>query len=143
MIAPIVGPTLGGWITDSYSWRWVFLINVPVGLLALVGCYFLLREPDYLIAQRAELRKQPFRADSIGLSLLAIVIVCWEVMLSKGQGVGLAGRLTPITPPISSLSLLETQVRSTGSTGVQPFDVSLNAHIRGGDTGWLRPQDPG
>jgi DHA2 family multidrug resistance protein len=85
LIAPIVGPTLGGWITDSYSWRWIFLINVPVGLLALAGCYFLLREPDYLVAQRAELRKQPFHFDSIGLSLLAIVIVCWEVMLSKGQ----------------------------------------------------------
>src|ERR1700723_1661104 len=85
LIAPIVGPTLGGWITDSYSWRWVFLINVPVGLLALAGCYFLLREPDYLVAQRAELRKQPFHFDSIGLSLLIIVMVCWEVMLSKGQ----------------------------------------------------------
>jgi len=85
LIAPIVGPTLGGWITDSYSWRWVFLINVPVGVLALAGCYFLLREPDYLIAQRAALRKQPFSFDSIGLSLLAIVMVSWEVMLSKGQ----------------------------------------------------------
>jgi len=85
LIAPIVGPTLGGWITDTYSWRWVFLINVPVGLAALAGCYALLREPDYLIAQRAELRKQPFRFDSIGLSLLAIVAVSWEVMLSKGQ----------------------------------------------------------
>ena len=92
MIAPIVGSTLGGRITDSYAWRWVFLINAPVGLLALAGCYFLLREPDYLITQRAELRKQPFHFDSIGLSLLAIVIVCREVMLSKGQGVGLAGR---------------------------------------------------
>src|SRR5262249_24845236 len=53
LIAPIVGPTLGGWITDSYSWRWVFLINVPVGFLAFAGCYFLLREPDYLVVQRA------------------------------------------------------------------------------------------
>jgi DHA2 family multidrug resistance protein len=85
LIAPVVGPTLGGWITDSYSWRWVFLINVPVGLLALTGCYFLLRDPDYLVAQRAELRKQPLRFDSIGLSLLVIVMVSWEVMLSKGQ----------------------------------------------------------
>ena len=85
LIAPIVGPTLGGWITDSYSWRWVFLINVPIGLLALAGCYALLRDPDYLVAQRAELRKQPFHFDSIGLSLLVIVMVCWEVMLSKGQ----------------------------------------------------------
>jgi DHA2 family multidrug resistance protein len=85
LIAPIVGPTLGGWITDTYSWRWVFLINVPVGVLALAGCYALLRDPDHLVAERAALRKQPFHFDSIGLSLLAIVAVCWEVMLSKGQ----------------------------------------------------------
>jgi DHA2 family multidrug resistance protein len=85
LIAPIVGPTLGGWITDSYSWRWVFLINVPIGILALAGCYLMLREPDYLVAQRAALRKQPLHFDSIGLSLLAIVMVSWEVMLSKGQ----------------------------------------------------------
>jgi DHA2 family multidrug resistance protein len=85
LIAPIVGPTLGGWITDTYSWRWVFLINVPVGVLALAGCYALLRDPDHLVAQRAELRKQPFHFDAIGLSLLALVAICWEVLLSKGQ----------------------------------------------------------
>src|SRR5215469_14780276 len=85
LIAPVVGPTLGGWITDSYSWRWVFLINVPVGLLALAGCWATLRDPDYLVAQRTQLRKQPFRFDSIGLSLLVVVMVSWEVMLSKGQ----------------------------------------------------------
>ena len=85
LIAPVVGPTLGGWITDSYSWRWVFLINVPVGLLAFAGCYFLLRDPDYLTAEREELKKRPFQFDTIGLSLLVITIVCWEVTLSKGQ----------------------------------------------------------
>ncbi len=85
LIAPVVGPTLGGWITDSYSWRWVFLINIPVGLLALAGCWATLRDPDYLTAQRTELRKRPFQFDSIGLSLLVIAMVCWEVMLSKGQ----------------------------------------------------------
>lgn len=85
LIAPIVGPTLGGWITDSYSWRWVFLINVPVGFLAFAGCWATLRDPDYLIAHRMKLRKQPFQFDSIGLSLLVIVMVSWEVMLSKGQ----------------------------------------------------------
>ena len=85
LIAPVVGPTLGGWITDQYNWRWVFLINVPVGLLALVGCYAKLREPEYLVAQREALKKQPFQFDSIGLSLLVLVMVSWEVMLSKGQ----------------------------------------------------------
>jgi DHA2 family multidrug resistance protein len=85
LLAPVVGPTLGGWITDSYSWRWVFYINVPVGLLALAACYALLRDPDYLVKQRLELRKQRLRFDSLGLSLLVIVMVSWEVMLSKGQ----------------------------------------------------------
>jgi DHA2 family multidrug resistance protein len=85
LLAPVVGPTLGGWITDSYSWRWVFYINVPVGLLAFAACYALLRDPDYLTEQRIELRKQPLRFDGLGLSLLVIVMVSWEVMLSKGQ----------------------------------------------------------
>jgi MFS transporter, DHA2 family, multidrug resistance protein len=85
LLAPVVGPTLGGWITDSYSWRWVFYINVPVGLLALAACYALLRDPDYLTKQRLELKRQPLRFDSLGLSLLVIVMVSWEVMLSKGQ----------------------------------------------------------
>src|ERR1700745_1476785 len=59
LFGPVVGPTLGGWTTDSYLWRWVFYINVPVGLLALGACYALLRDPEYLIKQRMELRKQP------------------------------------------------------------------------------------
>ena len=85
LLAPVVGPTLGGWITDSYSWRWVFYINVPVGLVAFGACYALLRDPEYLVKERLELRKQPLRFDGLGLSLLVIVMVSWEVMLSKGQ----------------------------------------------------------
>jgi DHA2 family multidrug resistance protein len=85
LLAPVVGPTLGGWLTDQYRWRWVFLINVPVGLLAFAGCYALLRDPEYLVKERKELRRRPFHFDSIGLSLLVIVMVCWEVMLSTGQ----------------------------------------------------------
>src|SRR5580693_9278036 len=85
LLAPVIGPTLGGWLTDQYEWRWVFLINVPIGLLAFGGCYALLRDPGYLTAERNELRSRPFHFDSIGLSLLIIVMVSWEVMISKGQ----------------------------------------------------------
>src|SRR5258707_8426690 len=75
LLAPVVGPTLGGWITDQYSWRWVFLINVPVGLLAFGACFLKLRDPDYLVQAHRELRKRPFSFDSIGLSLLVLVVV--------------------------------------------------------------------
>jgi MFS transporter, DHA2 family, multidrug resistance protein len=85
LLAPVVGPTLGGWITDNYSWRWVFYINLPVGLLALAACYAVVHDPDYLTTQREQQRRQAVRFDSIGLSLLVITMVCWEVMLSKGE----------------------------------------------------------
>jgi DHA2 family multidrug resistance protein len=85
LLAPIVGPTLGGWLVVNYDWRWIFLINVPVGLLALVAAYFLVEDPDYLKQERAELRRQPFNFDYIGLGLLALVMSCWEIVLSKGQ----------------------------------------------------------
>ncbi len=85
LVAPVVGPTLGGWITDNYSWRWVFYINIPVGLLAFAASYFLVYDPDYLTAEREKQSRQPSRFDTIGLSLLVITIVSWEVMLSKGE----------------------------------------------------------
>jgi DHA2 family multidrug resistance protein len=85
LIGPIVGPTLGGWLVVNYDWRWIFYINVPVGLLALISCYFLVKDPDYLQQERAELRRKPFNFDYIGLGLLAIIMASWETILSKGQ----------------------------------------------------------
>jgi MFS transporter, DHA2 family, multidrug resistance protein len=85
LLAPVVGPTLGGYITDEYSWRWIFLINIPVGIGALVLCAMVVRDPEYLTDQRKELKKQPLNFDILGLSLLAMTMVCWEVVLSKGQ----------------------------------------------------------
>jgi DHA2 family multidrug resistance protein len=85
LLAPVVGPTLGGYITDEYSWRWIFLINIPVGIAALALCAIVVRDPEYLTDQRREFKKQRLNFDILGLSLLAMTMVCWEVVLSKGQ----------------------------------------------------------
>ena len=85
MIAPIVGPTLGGWLCVNYNWRWIFLINIPVGLPVLLAAYALVEDPEYLKQSRAKLRGKPLNLDYIGLGLLVLVMSCWEVMLSKGQ----------------------------------------------------------
>jgi DHA2 family multidrug resistance protein len=85
LLAPVVGPTLGGYITDNYGWRWIFFLNLPFGLLALVLCSTLVSDPDYLKAEQAAARKRGGRFDTLGLSLLTLAMACWEVMLSKGQ----------------------------------------------------------
>jgi DHA2 family multidrug resistance protein len=85
LIAPVVGPTLGGYLTVNYDWRWIFYINLPIGALGFLASYFLVDDPDYLKKERAELQRKPLNFDYIGLGLLALVMSCWEVMLSKGQ----------------------------------------------------------
>jgi DHA2 family multidrug resistance protein len=85
LVAPIVGPALGGWLCVNYDWRWIFLINVPVGLVAMVAAFALVDDPEYLKRERAELRHKPLNFDYIGLGVLALVLSCWEVVLSKGQ----------------------------------------------------------
>ncbi len=85
LLAPVVGPTLGGYLTVFYEWRWIFYINIPVGALALLMCWFLVDDPPYLKTQRAELLRKPLNFDYIGLGLLALGMASWEIMLSKGQ----------------------------------------------------------
>jgi DHA2 family multidrug resistance protein len=79
IVAPILGPTLGGWITDSYSWRWIFYINLPVGLLALAMTQTFIEDPPYL--QRTVLR----RIDYWGLAFMAVWLATLQVVLDKGQ----------------------------------------------------------
>jgi DHA2 family multidrug resistance protein len=85
LLAPVVGPTLGGYITDNYGWRWIFYLNVPVGLFAFFMCHKLVEDPEYLQAERARNRVRRQAFDTAGLCLLSVTMVCWEIMLSKGQ----------------------------------------------------------
>jgi len=79
VVAPVLGPLLGGWITDSYSWRWLFYINLPVGLLALAMILRFISEPDYVQASK------PRRIDAVGFGLLTLWLGTLQTVLDKGQ----------------------------------------------------------
>jgi MFS transporter, DHA2 family, multidrug resistance protein len=81
VMAPTIGPTLGGWITDNYSWRWIFYINLPVGIITVLLAARLVEDPPYFKA----LRRAGVRVDYIGISLLALGIGALQVVLDKGQ----------------------------------------------------------
>jgi len=78
VMAPITGPVVGGWITDHWSWREIFYINLPVGLLAMTMTLATVRDPAYL-------RKGPIRVDKWGLFLLCVGIGCLQIVLDKGE----------------------------------------------------------
>ena len=79
VVAPIIGPTLGGWITDNYTWRWIFYINVPVGIVAVLMARAFIEDPPYIKQQR------PGRIDYIGFSLMALALGTLQLVLDKGQ----------------------------------------------------------
>jgi DHA2 family multidrug resistance protein len=79
IVAPIIGPTLGGWITDSYSWRWIFYINLPFGILAIFLAEWLVEDPPYIK------RNLHAAIDFIGFGLLAVWLATLQIVLDKGQ----------------------------------------------------------
>ena len=79
VVAPVIGPTLGGWITENYTWRWAFYINVPVGILAVFLISRYVMDPDYVRTAK------PGRLDGIGLGLLTIWLGSLQIILDKGQ----------------------------------------------------------
>ncbi len=85
VFAPAIGPTLGGWITDNFSWRWVFLLNVPVGVVLSFLVTSLLDDPPGFTKARAEKLRQGLKVDYIGFLLLAAGLGLLQVVLDKGE----------------------------------------------------------
>ncbi|HEX4067599.1 MAG TPA: DHA2 family efflux MFS transporter permease subunit [Acidobacteriaceae bacterium] len=81
VVAPAIGPTLGGWITDNFNWHWIFFINLPVGLLSLFLTQRMVEDPPYL----KEEQKTSGRVDFMGLGLISLGVGCLEFVLDKGQ----------------------------------------------------------
>jgi DHA2 family multidrug resistance protein len=86
VLAPAMGPTLGGWITDNFSWRWVFYINIPVGILSLILTSQLVRDPPEITRETRRLRQTgKIRIDYLGILLIALGLGCLQVVLDRGQ----------------------------------------------------------
>jgi len=81
VLAPSIGPTLGGWITDNFSWRWIFFINIPVGILAFILVTRLVDDPPWIKPDRSLLKNM----DYLGLSFLSIAMGGMQIMLDKGE----------------------------------------------------------
>jgi MFS transporter, DHA2 family, multidrug resistance protein len=126
---PVFGPSIGGWITDNTSWHWIFLINVPIGILSMFLVQLLVHEPEALEKERAARLKKGFRVDFPGFVLVALALGCLEVTLDRGQRddwfssplitsmavlsaigfVGLIVRELSVDEPIVDLRLLATR----------------------------------
>ncbi len=85
VFAPAIGPTLGGWITDNYSWHWIFFINVPVGVLSLALTWYFVREPKGTAIERERLKKEGSKIDWVGILLFAVGIGALEIVLDEGN----------------------------------------------------------
>ena len=83
VVAPAIGPTLGGWITDNYSWRWIFYINVPIAILSMILTHRMVEDPPYLKEERKRVSR--IGVDFWGLSLITLGIGSLQVVLDKGQ----------------------------------------------------------
>ncbi|HEY6448734.1 MAG TPA: DHA2 family efflux MFS transporter permease subunit [Acidobacteriaceae bacterium] len=106
VVAPAIGPTLGGWITDNFNWHWIFFINLPVGLISLFLTHRMVEDPPYLKEEAAEAVGK--RVDFMGLGLISIGVGCLEFVLDKGQEKDWFGDRTILTFAIVAACMLVT-----------------------------------
>jgi len=85
VFAPAIGPTLGGWITDNYDWRWIFFINVPVAVVSLFLTQRMVEDPPHILREVAAMQKRGLNLDYLGFGLLALGFGSLEFVLDKGQ----------------------------------------------------------
>ncbi len=111
VFAPAIGPTLGGWITDNFSWRWVFLINVPISIVLFFLTSAMIEDPAHLVAERQARRKAGINIDYVGFSLLALGLGFLQVVLDKGQEDDwLSSRFIAVSAAISAISLVSVVI---------------------------------
>jgi DHA2 family multidrug resistance protein len=139
VVAPIIGPTLGGWITDDYSWRWIFYINLPIGVLALFMVNLFVEDPPYI---RASLKRRidyaGFLAMALWLGSLQLVLdkgqeddwfaatwICMAAALSVAAMVAFVWRELAIADPIVDLRILKNRNFSAGSLITAVYGVIL------------------
>lgn len=79
MVAPVMGPTVGGWITDNWLWRWCFYINVPVGIMAILMAQTFLEDPPYLRARGKD------KVDSVGIACIVLALASLQLVADRGQ----------------------------------------------------------
>jgi DHA2 family multidrug resistance protein len=139
VVAPVLGPTVGGWITDNFSWRWVFLINVPIGVLTTFAVIALVEDPPW--ARRSNRAS----IDYIGIGLIALTFAAFQIMLDRGEdadwfasdfirtfailaGVGLCGAVGWLlyTPnPVVDLRVFKDRNFALGSMAIGCFAMIL------------------
>lgn len=83
LVAPAIGPVVGGWLTDNLSWHWVFLINIPFGILSLMLTWIFVDEPDVLVQERRALLKKGFNIDYVGFAMVAIGFGSLQILLDQ------------------------------------------------------------
>jgi MFS transporter, DHA2 family, multidrug resistance protein len=108
VLAPAIGPTLGGWLTDNYSWRWIFYINVPISIVSLILTYKFVEDPPYLKTEQAKSRGA--NIDFVGLGLVALGIGCLQMVMDKGQELDWFGSHWIVAGTVAATVILSTWV---------------------------------